>query len=82
MTPTPRTEATREAKQESERLLNFLAGMPRGNCTASSSNVVREMMLQTGGRMMASGDLWDLRYESLGGGVYRMTLRRWEATHA
>lgn len=74
--------ATREAQQESDRLLNFLAGMPGGNCTASSSKVVREMMLQTGGRMMARGDLWDLRSESLGGGVYRMTLRRWEATHA
>ena len=65
-------------ENESRRLLNFLAGMPSGNCTASSAKVVREMMLQTGGRMLACGDLWDLQSKALGGGVYRMTLSRWQ----
>jgi hypothetical protein len=66
------------AKQESEELLNFLAGLPSGNCTASSSEVVREMMLQTGGWMMARGEMYDIRSTALGGGVYRMTLKRKE----
>lgn len=67
------------AKQEGERLLNFLAGLPSGNCVATSSSVVREMMLQTGGQMMARGDLWDIKSKSIGGGVYQMTLSRWNA---
>lgn len=69
---------TETPKQESERLLNFLAGLPSGNCVASSAKVVREIMLRTGGTMMAHGDLFDVRSESLGGDVHRMTLRRHE----
>ena len=66
------------AKQESNRLLSFFAGLPSGNCTASSSKVVREMMLQTGGWMLAQGEIYDLRSQALGGDVYRMTLKRKE----
>lgn len=66
------------ARQESERLLNFLAGLPSGNCVASSPKVVREMMLQTGGWMMACGEMYDIHSEALGGDVYRMTLKRKE----
>jgi hypothetical protein len=68
--------AVETPKQESGRLLNFLAGLPSGNCMASSSAVVREMMLQTGGWMMACGEMYDIQSQSLPGGVYRMTLSR------
>lgn len=69
---------TETPKQESERLLNFLAGLPSGNCVASSAKVVREIMLQTSGTMMAHGHLWDVHSQALGGDVHRMTLRRHE----
>lgn len=64
------------AKQEADRILSFLAGLPSGNATASSRAVVREIMLQTGGSMLARGDYFDVKAKSLGGGVYRMTLER------
>lgn len=61
-------------KAEANRIMNFLAGLPAGNASASSRAVVREIMLQTGGSMMAAGYLYDVKAKSLGGGVYRMTL--------
>lgn len=64
------------AEQEAQRLLNFLAAMPQGNCTASSRSVVRAAMLATGGRMMACGYYHDVKSKHLGGGVYRLTLER------
>lgn len=66
------SEAT--VKAEANRIMNFLAGLPHGNASASSRAVVREIMLQTGGSMMAAGNLYDVKAKSLGGGVYRMTL--------
>jgi hypothetical protein len=62
------------AQAEGDRLLNFLASMPGGNCTASSRAVVRHVMLATRGRMMACGNYCDIRSKHLGGGVYRLTL--------
>ncbi len=64
------------AEQEAARLLNFLAGMPHGNATASSRAVVRAAMLQTGGRLLACGHDHDVIAKHLGGGVYRLTLER------
>lgn len=68
--PAPRRTATSEA----DRILNFLAGCPSGNATASSRAVVRAIMLQTGGRMLACGYDFDVKSRPLGGGVYRITL--------
>lgn len=62
------------ASAEANRVLNFLAGMPQGNATASSRAAVREIMLTTGGRMLACGYQYDVKSKSLGGGVYRITL--------
>src|SRR5665213_2617769 len=70
------TDAGEAPKQEPDRLLDFLAGQPSGNCIASSSAVVREMMLQTGGWMMACGEMYDIQSQPLPGGVYRITLSR------
>lgn len=79
MAESPSTHLSATVVAEADRLLGFLAGMPGGNCTASSRAVVREVMLQTGGRMMAAGHLYDLRSRPLGGGVYRLTLERFDA---
>lgn len=59
---------------EANRILGNLAAMPGGIATAQSRAIVREIMLQTGGAMMACGSLYDIKSRSLGGGVYRITL--------
>lgn len=58
---------------EVDRILNFLASMPGGNATCERA-ALREIMLQTGGSMLARGQLYDIKKESLGAGVYRLTL--------
>jgi hypothetical protein len=63
-------------KAEAERILNFLAYLPQGQAAAPSNAVVREIMLQTGGSMLANGCQYDVKSKSLGGGVYRITLAR------
>lgn len=65
-----------DAKREANRILNAMARMPSMVCTANSREVVRQIMLQTGGRMLACGYDHDVISRSLGGGVYRVTLRR------
>lgn len=64
------------AKSEANGILSYLAGMPSGNATASSRAVVREIMLSTGGRLLACGYDHDIVSKPLGGGVYRITLRQ------
>lgn len=65
-----------EIKQEADRVLNFLAAMPKyGNATVETP-VLREIMLSTGGWMLACGDTYNIKTESLGGGVSRLTLER------
>ncbi len=55
-------------------ILNHLASMPeRGNATCERREL-REIMLQTGGKMMACGRYYDIRAKHLGAGVYRLTL--------
>ena len=55
--------------------LRFLASMPAGNATLTARDL-RSLLLNTGGIMMARGYLYDIRSQSLGAGVYRVTLRR------
>lgn len=60
---------------ETHSILNHLASMPRyGNATATHAQV-REIMLQTGGWMMACGSLYDIKSKHLGGGIYRLSLK-------
>lgn len=61
---------------EANRILNGLASMPSAIYTAVNRAVVREIMLQTGGRLLAHGHVHDVISKPLGGGVYRITLRR------
>lgn len=65
----------KETDEEVDRLLNFLAGMPKGNA-ATTRSVVTALMLKTGGSMTAQGCLYDIRSRPLGGGVYRLSLVR------
>ena len=71
-------DPTPAAKAAADRILNFLAKMPAGTATADGRAVVRAVMLQTGGTMMACGEYFDVRSRSLGGGVYQITLKRHE----
>lgn len=66
-------------KSEAHRILGNLARMPGAVCTASSHGVVRQIMLQTGGRLLACGYDHDVKARSLGGGVYRVTLEKVKA---
>ena len=59
-------------------LLDHLAGMPRYGHGTATTREVRQIMLDTGGEMMACGHLYDIVAKSLGAGVHRISLRRKE----
>lgn len=61
-------------KAEVHRQLNFLASMPGGTTTMTAEDL-RELLLETGGNMLACGRLYDFAPEHLGAGVYRVSLR-------
>lgn len=69
-------EKAAELKSASERALNNLASFPDAAAPAVPTAVYREMLLSTDGWIMAQGYSYDLIGKSLGGGVYRVTLRR------
>jgi hypothetical protein len=62
-------------KAEVHRQLNFLASMPRGHTTMDRDDT-RELLLETGGTMLACGTLYDIETKHLGAGVYRVSLKR------
>jgi hypothetical protein len=49
--------------------------MPRYGNASATRDVVRHIMLQTGGSMLAAGESYDIQAKSLGAGVYRLTLK-------
>jgi hypothetical protein len=57
-----------------ERVLNFLASNPDGSDVMVAADL-REVLLFTGGTMMARGRLYDIVSKPLGAGVYRVSLR-------
>jgi len=59
---------------ETTRQLNFLASLPSGNTTMSRREL-KEMLLETGGMVMARGELYDIATKHLGAGVYRVSLK-------
>jgi len=59
---------------EVHRQLNFLASMPVGTTTMERKEV-KEMMLETGGNMLACGRLYDIVATNVGAGVYRVHLK-------
>ncbi len=56
------------------RQLNFLASMPGGNTTMTRKDL-REMLLETGGNMLACGQLYDIVAKDIGAGVYKVSLK-------
>lgn len=59
-----------------EQHLNFLASTPDLGNTVMEKDELRELLLQTGGSMMARGCLYNIVSEHLGAGVYRVSLKR------
>lgn len=59
---------------EAKRQLNFLASLPSGNTTVMKDDL-RDIMMETGGNMLACGRLYDIKSKHLGAGVYRITLK-------
>lgn len=60
---------------EVTRALNFLASMPLHGHTTVERPALKEIMLQTGGTMMACGQRWEIVKKYLGAGVYRLSLK-------
>jgi hypothetical protein len=58
---------------ESHRQLNFLASMPMGHTTMLRKDV-QEILLETGGNMLACGRLYNIKAKDIGAGVYRVSL--------
>lgn len=58
---------------EADRIMNFLAKFTSG-ITSAERPVVREIMLQTSGEMLAQGEIFDIVAKNLGAGVYQLRL--------
>lgn len=48
--------------------------MPRYATSTHTKAQLRSILLATGGNVMACGQLWDIKSEHLGAGVYRVRL--------
>jgi hypothetical protein len=60
-------------KPEIHRQLNFLAACPAGTTTMTRKDA-REMLLKTGGNMLACGRLYDFVVKDIGAGVCKISL--------
>ena len=58
---------------EIARQLRFLAGIPGGNTTMRKEELA-EMLMDTGGNLLACGRLYNFKTKHLGAGVYRVSL--------
>lgn len=58
---------------EVQRQLRFLAGLPSGNTTMKKKELA-EILMETGGNMLACGRLYNFKIEHIGAGVYRVSL--------
>ena len=54
--------------------LNFLASTGQYANTTMEKDDLRELLLQTGGTLMARGYLYNIVSKPIGAGVYRVTL--------
>lgn len=58
---------------ETHRQLNFLAGCPAGT-TTMARETAKQMLLETGGNMLACGRLYDFVVKDIGAGVCKISL--------
>ena len=66
--------ATPEWTKEAIHVAQYLAGNPNGTTTMTIADY-RSLMLNTDGRIMACGRLYDIESKSMGAGVFRVHLR-------
>lgn len=57
-------------------ILDHLAAMPTYGHGTVERKELKEIMLQTGGEMMACGELWEIKSKHLGAGVYKLSLKK------
>lgn len=58
-----------------ELSMNFYA-VPHLASDTITSKQLKELMLKTSGKIFACGDMWSIKKESLGAGIYRINLVR------
>ena len=58
-------------------LLNNLCSMPGLAHGTVTKEVLRDILLSTGGQLMACGRLYEIVSKHLGAGVYRVHLKLW-----
>lgn len=68
---------TIELTTEARKAIEYLARLPAGNTTLDRGDL-RSLLGYTGGQALARGHLYDIRSRSLGAGVYRVSLSRWQ----
>jgi hypothetical protein len=61
---------------EVKRQLNNLAGSPNSSITMEAG-LLREMLLETGGTLLACGSLYEFRSSHIGAGVCKVWLELW-----
>ena len=59
---------------EANHAINFLASMPSGYTTVTK-NILRELLLETNGTILAHGRLYSITSKHLGAGVYEIRLK-------
>lgn len=57
---------------------NFWA-IPRSASTMMTTRQVKQVLLHYDGRISAHGELWDIITKKIGPGVYRVSLKEWDA---
>ena len=60
--------------KEAIKVLNFLASMPSGSDVVSKESL-HDLLMGTGGTMMARGRLYNIIGKNIGAGVYRVHLK-------
>ena len=60
---------------EEQRILNFLASMPKYGNSVVDKKQLKNILTETGGQMMACGELYEIKAKHLGVGTYRISLR-------
>jgi hypothetical protein len=61
---------------ESNRILDYLAAMPKYGRTTTTREVVRNMLIGTDGWIMSKGHQWDIQSKSRGAGIYEVWLEK------
>ena len=62
-------------------LPNNFYTMPEWASTTMEESDLKEVMLATGGEILACGQLWNVCTNHLGAGVYKVFLKRWTIDH-